>query len=78
MNFTDHLTTLDPERISKNINANDPLLFSFVLCVCKCVLSFPIMMGNGFIYWPLLAAMLKSHRVTLVLGSSHAPISQRD
>ena len=41
--------TLDPERLNTGFNENDYLLFSFVLCVCKCVLSFPIITGNGLI-----------------------------
>ena len=49
MNSTDDLVILDPERLNSVIKADDYLIFSFVLCICKCVLSFPIITGNGLI-----------------------------
>ena len=48
-NSTDYVTTLDPKRFDNNTNISNNIAFSFVLCVLKCVLSLPIITGNGVI-----------------------------
>ena len=48
-NSTDYMTTLDPKRFENNMNTNNYVLFSLVLCVLKCILSLPIITGNGMI-----------------------------